>query len=152
MSDNKDKTNRKAEKKPVPVVLSINICDMIIRDERTKKVSLIGLFSVIRAQSFPVIHSMMHVYVEMTNGHGTYEIEIRFSSMDEGKPIAVLKGPLEFQNPLQVASLNLSLKQLKFDAPGDYLVEVLCHGKKISDRKFKVLNPNALPPTNGTRG
>lgn len=146
------KKKAKARKRPNPIVLSINLCDTIIRDENTKKVSLIGLFSVIHSRAFPVKHPEMHVYVALTNGHGQQDIDVRFVSLDSNEPIVGIKGQLTFQSPLQVAELNLKWRGVEFPAPGDYLVEVLCNGTRIGDRKFKVLNPNKTPRTNGTGG
>lgn len=149
----KKKAAKKSKPKPGPVVLSINICDTIIRDGRTKKVSLIGLFSVINAQTFPVKHPLMHVYVAMTNGHGRQRINIRFTKMSDGATLVGMQGDIMFENPLQVAELNVEWMGVTFDEPGDYLVEVLCDGKPIGDRKFKVINlQNQLPPTSGTGG
>ena len=137
--------------KPAPLVLSINICDTVIRDEKTRKVSLIGLFSVINAQTFPVRHPLMHVYVAMTNGHGQQQIGIQFVKISDGKALFGMQGDIVFPSPLQVVELNLEWRDVMFDEPGDYVVEVLCGGQKIGDRKFKVINSQVqLPPTKGT--
>lgn len=146
------KKKKAKTEKPTPIVLSINLCDTIIRDESTKKVSLLGLFSVIQSRTFPAKHPEMHVYVALTNGHGEQDIDIRFVSLDSNEPIAGMKGSLKFQSPLQVVELNLKWRGVVFPAPGEYLVEVLCDGAKISDRKFTVFNPNEAPHTNGTGG
>ena len=139
-------------KKPEPIVLSINLCDTIIRDETTKKVSLISLFSVIHSRVFPAKHQEMHVYVALTNGHGQYDIDVRFVLLGSDDPIAGIQGQLDFLNPLQVAELNIKWRGVEFPTAGEYLVEVLCDGKKIGDRKFKVLNLSQPPRTNGTGG
>ena len=80
------------------------------------------------------------------------DIDIRFVSLDSNEPIAGMKGSLKFQSSLQVVELNLKWRGVVFPAPGEYLVEVLCDGAKISDRKFTVFNPNEAPHTNGTGG
>jgi hypothetical protein len=127
--------------KPTPSVLSINICDSIIRDEATKKVSLIGLFNTINANVFPCVHPLLHVYVALTNGHGKYNTEIRFSSLEDDKPIAGMVGELDFKSPLQVFELNVCWQQLHFNKAGEYVVQVLCEGEYIGERKFRVIGP-----------
>jgi hypothetical protein len=138
-------------KKPKPVLLSINICDTIIRDEITKKVSLIGLFNVIKANTFPAKHPMLQVYVALTNGHGSYKADLRIQNVDENKIIMNLEAELTFANPLYVVEINFGLQGLKFDKPGKYSFQVLCDGEPIGSRDFTVMGPQTLiPPTEGT--
>lgn len=151
MTESKENTPEKSAKKPTPSVLSINICDSIIRDEISKKVSLIGLFNTITASSFPCKHPQMHVYVALTNGHGKYKVEVRFWSLKEDKPIAGMVGDLAFQNPLQVVEMNMCWQGVEFGKPGDYAVQVLCESELIGDRKFRVIAPQQqMPPTERT--
>ena len=151
MTQESENNAQKGQTSLLPTVLSINICDTIIRDEATKKVSLIGLFSIIRANSFPCIHPLMHIYIALTNGHGRCRTEVRFARLDDNKPIAGMVGELQFQNPLQVVEINLCWQQLTFDKPGEYAVEVLCEGMVASSRKFIVMGPeDKMLPTSGT--
>lgn len=150
----KKKTSKRPAKrapKPNPTVLAINICDSIIRDETTKKVSLIGLFSVIQAPGFPIVHPLMHVYVALTNGHGDYAMAIRFCD-DKGQDLARMEGPIQFANPLQVIELNLAWQQLQIKHAGEYTVEVWCNKVRISERRFRVVGPQKPDLTSGTQG
>ncbi len=151
MTENNGNDAVKAAQKPTPSVLSINVCDSIIRDEITKKISLIGLFSVIRANSFPCTHPSLHVYVALTNGHGKYQTDLRFISLEDNKIIAGMRGPLEFPNPLQVVEINVCWQQLRFEKAGEYVVQVLCDNAPVGERKFIVIGPQQkIPPTSGT--
>ena len=152
MTENNENKEAKTTKKPTPAVLSINICDSIIRDEITKKVSLIGLFSTITANIFPCTHPLLHVYIVLTNGHGKYETDILFLDLVDDKPITGMRGPLEFQNPLQVVEVNACWQGLKFEKPGEYVVQVKCDGEPIGERKFRVIQPQQqIQPTDGTQ-
>lgn len=139
-------------RKPDPSVLSINICDSIIRDERTKKVSLIGLFNSIFAPTFPVRHPVMHVYIALTNGHGLYKLNVRLTRAEDNVPIVSMEGPIEFPDPLTVVELNIEWKGVEFNKPGEYVVEVLSDTALIGSRKFYVIPAGTLPPTKGTEG
>ncbi len=151
MTQKQENITNKNTRKPEPCVLSINVCDNVIRDEATKKVSLIGLFNTIKANSFPCKHPLMHVYVALTNGHGKCKTEIRFLSLKDNKPIAWMEGELDFQNPLQVAELNMCWQNLTFEKEGEYEVEVRCDGTRIQARKFMVIGPQQnLSSTSGT--
>ena len=137
-------------KRPKPIVLSINICDTIIRDEVTKKVSLIGLFNAIKADTFPSTHPLFHVYVALTNGHGPYKTSLRIVTVEKGDVLINIDGDLNLANPLQVVELNIGLQGLRFSNPGKYSVQVLCDGEPIGARDFIVVGPAQLPNTSGT--
>lgn len=136
-----DKEDNKPQQKPTPMVLSVNICDTIIRDEITKKASLIGLFNMIRASRFPCIHPQLHIHIALTNGHGNYQAEVRFINAQQNKPIAGMRGELVFKSPLQVVEINLCWQRLNFESAGEYHVEILCDGELIGTRKFIVTGP-----------
>lgn len=135
---------------PGAIVLAINVCDTIIRDELTHKVSLIGLFSTIWAGSFPCTHDRMHIYIALTGGHGKHETDVRLVSASDGGMVMGMQGPIEFKNPLQVVEVNLEWRRVVFAKPGDYLVEVLCDGKPIGSRKFAVQQTGKAPLTDGS--
>jgi hypothetical protein len=137
-------------KTPKPIVLSINICDTIIRDETTKKVSLIGLFNAIKANTFPSTHPLFHVYVALTNGHGPYKTTLRIVNIKDNEVIINIDGDLNVDSPLQVIELNIGLQGLRFKGPGKYSVQVLCGGEPIGSRDFMVVGPTQLPNTSGT--
>ena len=132
--------------KPTPMVLSINICDTVIRDEMTKKISLIGLFSAIRTHNFPCTHNQIYVYVALTEGHGKYKTEIRFLEADNETPIAGIAGELDFASPLHVAELNTCWQQLCFPRPGQYIVQVLCDNQFVGSRRFMVIDSSQDQP------
>ena len=150
MSKKKKRVKSRGRKKPVPKVLSINICDSVIRDEVTKKVSLIGLFNTIKASRLPCMHPLLHIHVALTNGHGKYATDVRFVSLDDNKTLFGMKGDLLFQNPLQVVELIVCMQQLVFEKAGEYAVEVLCDNSEVGTRKFRIIGPEQTAATNGT--
>jgi len=126
---------------PAPVVLAINICDTIIRDEQSHKVSLIGLFGVIRAHKFPCRHPLMNIHVALTGGHGKQDIEIRLVRVADEKPIMSITGAMTFPDPLQVAELAFTCGNVGFEKAGEYAVEVCCGKNRVpvASRKFNVI-------------
>jgi len=126
--------------KPNPILLSINICDQIIRDEITKKISLIGLFNAISARNFPTTHALMHIYVSLTDGYGDYSTEVNITDETDNKIIANIQGPnISFKDPLHIVELNLQIRNLVFQKEGNYKVNFLCNNEGIGGIKFIVV-------------
>jgi hypothetical protein len=122
-------------KKPKPKYLAMLICDYVLRDAETQNKSLIGLFNRINAKKFPVRHDRLHVFVSLTNGHGSYESSLRIRRAD-GTVILKLDGKIEMGDPLAVAEMNFQIRGLQVPEPGRYVVEFLCDGEVLVDRLF----------------
>jgi hypothetical protein len=140
---------------PRPLVLAINICDTVIRDELTHKISLIGLFSVIRTVNLPCTHPLLYIYVALTGGHGTRDLEIRLVRTADEQPIISMTGSVTFTSPLQVCELNVAWQNVTFEKAGEYAVEVCCAKDPvpIGDRKFNVIQVGqSAPPAAGAQG
>ena len=139
----------KKAQEATPIVLAIIICDDIIRDEMSKKMSLIGLFSRIDARKFPAVHGSLHVYVSLTNGHKVYEGELRFVNDRKDMAVFSMKGKVPFRDPLQTVELNFAIRNLKFDAPGNFSVQFYCDGIRVGERRFIVSGPPSAPDAKG---
>lgn len=145
MAEGEKVQNDARREPPGPLVLAINLCDTVIRDELTKKVSLIGLFGVIWSKQFPCLHRQLNVHVAMTGGHGKQEIEVRLLRVSDDKPIIGMRGPMEFSDPLQVAELVIGWSNVPFEKPGKYAIQVCCgkNGGVLASRDFNVVRPDA---------
>lgn len=120
-----------------PVLLAMIICDQIIREERTKKLSLLGLFDRVYSKKFPCSHSRLHVYVALTEYIGTANCELKFSD-DSGNVITKLNGPLKFPNKLTIVEMNFGIKNIPLPKAGVYHFDFIVNGRLIGHRKFKV--------------
>jgi len=68
---------------PHPAIRAILVCDLLIRDERTRKVSLIGITEQIDAQQFPwTLHSLF-VWATITDGQGDYRIRLDLVRLED---------------------------------------------------------------------
>ena len=126
-----------------PELLAILVCDDVIRDVRTHKFSLIGLFNRISARRFPSRHARLHVFVSLTNGHGTCEAELRCVLRDEDQPVGGMKGKIEFPGPLAVVDMNFDIANLTFPKPGRYSFDFYCSGVLLGSRPFDVVPEGA---------
>lgn len=127
------------ERLPPPKILAFVICDSVIDDRATGKKSLIGLFNNISAKVFPCVHSILHVFVGLTEGHGEYQCSLTCIKDDGSKKVLNLSGPLKFNNPLDVAEVNFEIRGIVFPEPGVYRFEFNCDDVPVISRKFQVV-------------
>src|SRR6266436_5278754 len=105
-----------------PMAQALVICDQIIEEDRTQKKSLMGIFNIIWAATFPVQHPKMCVYASLTNGRGRMKMELRCirvgDERSDDKQILSVSGPIEFPDPNQVVEMVFNLNGVLFERPG----------------------------------
>jgi len=125
------------KKRAKPVLLAMIVCDKIIREEGTKKNSLIGVFDRVHATQFPCTHSRMHVYIAVTEYKGRAACELKFSDNTD-KELVKMAGPLNFPDKLSVVEMDFCINNILLPDAGIYHFDFFVNGEHIGHRKFKV--------------
>jgi hypothetical protein len=132
---------------PRPAVKAILICDQIIHELGTNKKSLIGIFQDIHADSFPLRYPKIAVYVNLTDAHGNYVLELRLVSGADGTQIGSGRTPeVQIQSPLQTCEFALQVQSIAFPKPGTYEFQVLANDQLLATKSFAV---HQRAPTGG---
>jgi len=121
------------------IPLGMIICDTVIQDIKTKKKSLIGIFSQINAVRAPIQHPKMVVFLVLTEGNGRYDCELRCVRDDDHAAVMTAKGRIDFKNPQQVLELAFDLNGPVFPDFGHYRFEFFAEGEPVISRKFRVI-------------
>jgi hypothetical protein len=129
-----------------PDVLALIVCDQIITDRVTGKISLIGMFSTIHATRFPATHPQLSVYVALTEGHSKTPITIRIVDANEArKPLVEGNGMVQFKDPMAIANLTLQFHGLVFPEPGQYRVQIWSHGALLREARLSLAQAQVPP-------
>lgn len=129
-----------------PILLNLSLCDLVIRDAQSHKVSLINLFSELRAARFPCAHPRLYVYASLTNGRGTYACSLAMVDSETGATLVKLPARVSFRSPLQVLEMSFELNALKFPHPGTYRFEFLCDDEPLGARTLRATPVPKGPP------
>jgi hypothetical protein len=111
----------------------------------TGKCFILGTFSNISAQAFPVVLSELHVYIAMTNGHGSGRGKLQLVPNSKDEPLLELEGNIQFPNPLAVVEMDFRIEHLPFPAPGEYEFRLLYNDMQIGLRKIVVQPGGTIP-------
>lgn len=132
--------------KPKPVALNMSICDLVIRDQRTRNVSLINMFHQIHTTGLPALHPSLHVYVTLTEGHGKYNCELKLLYAADNAILMTTKGVIELKDPLAIEDIDFSIHNLRFEREGRYVFEFWCDEHLVGNRFFQLIyNPAPQP-------
>ena len=138
---------------PEPNVLSLIVCDQIITDRVTGKVSLIGMFAAIHSPRFPMAHPQMSVYAALTDGRGKTPITIRIVDANEARrPLVEGKGIVEFKDPRMIANLALQFHGLRFPEPGQYRVQLWSGSSLLREARLHLIKSKMPPRPPGQPG
>jgi hypothetical protein len=139
-----------------PSVKAILICDQIIHEYGTNKKSLIGIFEDIHLAKFPFRYPRIAVYVNLTDAHGKYVLELRLVSASDGSEIGRGRTPeVEIDSPLRTCEFALQVQNLVFKHAGVYEFHVLANDDLLATKAFHVKQvqrppqPPPIPPPTG---
>jgi len=118
--------------------LAIIICDDVFRDERTKKLIIVGTFHNINAREFPYRHPRMKILFTLTNGRGPYQVNLSIRSADDDSALFNITGNAHFDNPLQIVDLDIEIQSLTIPKSGKYWVQLEVDSEVLAQRPFVV--------------
>ena len=123
---------------PKPSVKAILICDQVIHEYGTNKKSLIGIFEEIHLPKFPARYPRIAAYVNLTDAHGEYEMELRLLT-EKGEEIGRGKTPkVKIDNPLATCEFALQIQNIQFPAAGQFEFQILANGEYLGSKTFRV--------------
>jgi hypothetical protein len=124
---------------PTPVALGLVLCDAVIVEEKTKKVSLIGTFTRIKATDFPATPLPFSVFAVLTDGHGDATIRLSVLRLETNEEVYAYDGPFHFPGPLAEVNFHLRLHHCEFPAAGAYQFSLLVDGEWVAQRRLRVV-------------
>ncbi len=135
----------------LPEILSLQVCEKVIRDFESRQSSVIGILDTIASPTFPLSITQLTVFMEITSGHGRTELKVRMvDALDERPALFEAVIDANLGDPLVVHQVPITSMGLKFPAPGQYRVQVFAMGTLLRERKVRLIqvapSPNGGPP------
>lgn len=121
-----------------PIALGLTLCDYVIVEERTKKVSLIGTFTGIAMEQFPSVAPPFSVVATVTDGLGEAPVDLVVVNLNTGEENYVFRGRCQFPDKLAEVSIHVRMNQCSFPAPGMYQFTLLVDGEWVAQRRIRI--------------
>lgn len=125
---------------PHPAIKAMLICDVLIRDERTHKVSLIGITERIEASGFPLTVPTLCVYATVTDGQGDDRIRLDlrpprgFGGFPHSRRVDVT-----LHDRSSVGELNFNLGGLVIQRAGRYELLLYANDRLVGTKSISVV-------------
>ena len=121
-----------------PVAIGLHLCDNVIVEAHTGKISLVGMFMHLAMDNFPGVAPPFSVVATLTDGLGTGIITLAVTLLDTGEEIYRQEREFVFPEMLQEATYQARLRKFSFPSPGLYQFTLLVDGEWVAHRRLKV--------------
>ena len=120
-----------------PIILTIQVCDSVVLDQRTGRASVLNIFETINAPEYPATHHSMTFFSELTNGHGKVDINVKLVDVQEDdKTIAEVKSEVVFVNVTQICRCILTFGGVTFPEKGEYRFQLFLNRELAGERRL----------------
>lgn len=130
-----------------PYVLALIICDAVYIDPATGKKTILGVFTAVRASSFPVIFPLITVYAALTDGRGKIPITFRLTTVDDDTVVVETVGEISSDDPRAVCELIINFGNVPFPSPGEYRLQLIACGEFLMERRIVIVGPSTPEET-----
>jgi hypothetical protein len=114
-------------------------CDQVIRDEATKKSSLIGIFDRILATGFPALHARLTVYVSVIDAEGSYRLRLELVRVRDEMTVGRGDAEASVQDRFIPAEWIFELYGVKFEESGTYEFRLWVNDRFFGSKSLSVV-------------
>jgi len=123
-----------------PVVSAMLLCDIAIREEGTRRVSLIRLFDSILAQRLPLARGPFYVYALLTDAEGRYDVEIELRRLEDLAAIGDRQSlPVVLHDRHAFGEFVFEVEEMILERPGRYEFRLYANDRVLGVKSFSVV-------------
>lgn len=137
------KRPKRKRPKPLPRCKAILLCERTIREETTRNVSIIGVFTHFHLPRFPGQTRPFTAFVQLVNGIGEYNVVVEIHDLQLDLVLARAEGDSKLTFPDRLVGINIiiPLPGLPLSHPGKYDFVVIADGREIERQQFTAVGP-----------
>ena len=128
-----------------PVALGLTLCDYVLIEEGSRRVSLIGSLMRMVADRFPHAPPTFCIHAALTDGRGDVTLDLVATRLDTYETVASRKRQIHFTDRLEELQVIFRIKDWTFPAPGLYEIALLVDNEPIAQRRIRVFSTEEAP-------
>jgi hypothetical protein len=123
---------------PKPMTVGLFLCDQVIVEVGTQKVSPIGIFTGLATDGFPFLAPPFTAFAAFTDGRGEVTITLTVVQAATDEEIYTQDNRVRFRDPLTELRFILRIRGCEFPAAGTYYFNLLVDGDLVASRRLRV--------------
>lgn len=124
-----------------PEIKYVILCDHVIQDSKNQKMSVINIIDTLQLPGevvFPIEFDLQ-MLVRINNAKGAKSASIRILDANEKEIVLVPFESDEKPNEMDGLNLKAILGRVKFEAVGEYKIEIILDGKELDRGKHSLV-------------
>ena len=123
----------------VPQVQALLICERIIRDHGSHRLSLINIFADIGTEEFPATFPEVWVYCRMINAVGRYNFTLRIVKVGvQEEKVMDIERSFDCPNPAIMVEASFQIAKVMFREPALYEFRMIVEGETIGQTTLRI--------------
>lgn len=119
----------------VPLLVAAVVCEVAVADPSTGKKSLIGIFSRLNAEKFPV-ERFFSLYFTITGAEGRYDFDVRYVQVKTNKLLAEAKEQIVVSDRFASQEFHIAHVPLPVLEEGRYEFQIWANGNFLGSTFF----------------
>src|SRR5262245_20167615 len=121
-----------------PVAVGLTLCDTVIVEAMTHKVSLIGCLTDMVVDELPGFAEPFSAVAFLSGAQGTIDLDLVIEEPITSAPVDVRHLRIYSPGPISVVYCHFRLKDVTFPRPGTYSFTLYGNGELIALRRARV--------------
>jgi hypothetical protein len=121
-----------------PAVVGLTLCDLVIDEALTHKLSLVGSFTEILVDELPGLAEPFSAVTFLTDAQGVIDLELRVTDAATNELIETRHQRVYSPHPLAVVYSNIRVKHCSFPRPGVYVFSLWAGPELLAQRRTDV--------------
>ena len=118
------------------------LCDLVYEDPVSHNVTLLGIFTTVRATKFPTPYRIMSIYTQLIGDPGEVgELSLQCESVANGQVLAAESYRVQIGS-FGKRHVHIRLDELRFPEPGSYCFSLLVENHAIAEQTILVTEGN----------
>ena len=123
----------------LPRCKALLLCDQVLVEEVTGRMSLIGIMDYVQIDEFPAEFPRCQVFLQITNGLGVNNVTIEIHDLSDNSVIYRLGDvPVEMPDRLARVSMIIRVPRVEIPHPGEFDVVVLANEDEIERQSLEL--------------
>src|SRR5579871_6097311 len=121
-----------------PAVVGLTLCDLVIDEAITHKLSLVGSFTEILVDELPGLAEPFSAVAFLTDAQGVIDLELQVADAVTNQTIETRRQRVYSPDPLAVVYSNIRVRHCSFPRPGAYLFSLWAGPEMLAQRRTVV--------------
>jgi hypothetical protein len=125
-------------KKLMPKCLSFVLCERIIEDANSGRLTLVDVIDSLSVPEVPYRLNRLAICVSLSDARGVVPFEVHVYRDGESEPLAEINNVDRFADPLEVRNVLVEFSDLELYSEGSYFVQFFAKGTMLAERRVMV--------------